>query len=77
MNTIFIFEKEQTVINYSKDDYIEDICNKFIRNANAKKNEMLFLYKGKNINQNIKINEFANKENFKDNKIIIFCFKIK
>ena len=77
MNTIFIFEKEQTVIKCSIDDYIEDICNKFIRMVNAKKNEVLFLYKGKQINQHIKINEFIIKEDLKNNKINIFCFKIK
>ena len=77
MNTIFIFEKEKTVIKCSNEDYIEDICNKFIRMTNSKKNEILFLYKGKKINQLIKINEFINKEDLKNNKINIFCFKIK
>ena len=77
MNTIFIFEKEKIVIKCSNDDYIEDICNKFIRMINAKKNEILFLYKGRKINQHIKINEFINKEDLKNNKLNIFCFKIK
>ena len=54
MNAIFIFDKEKTVIECSNDDYINDICYKFIKKINARKNEVIFLYKGKIINQNIK-----------------------
>ena len=75
MNAIFIFDKEKTVIKCSDGDYFKDICNKFAKKINAKKNEIIFLYRGKQINQNIKINKYINKEDFKNNKIIIFCFK--
>ena len=77
MNAIFIFDKEKTVIECSNDDYIDDICNKFIKKINARKNEIIFLYKGKIINQNIKINKYINKKYLKNNKINIFCIKIK
>jgi hypothetical protein len=62
MNVIFILDKEKTVIECSNDDYIDDICNKFIKkiNINIKKYEMIFVYKGKKINQNIQINKYIN-----------------
>ena len=68
MNAIIIFEKVKTVIECSNDNYIEDICNKFIKKINIKKNEIIFFYKGKKIAQNIKINEFANKDDLKKKK---------
>jgi len=60
MNATFIFDKEKTVIGTSDDDYIDDICNKFIKKTNIKKNEIIFLYKGKKINQKIQINKYIN-----------------
>ena len=60
MNATFIFDKEKTVIGISDDDYIDDICNKFIKKINIKKNEIIFLYKGKKINQKIQINKYIN-----------------
>ena len=77
MNVVFIFDKEKTVIKCSDDDYIDDICNKFIQLINVHKNEVIFLFKGKKINQNIKINKYKNKEDLKNNTINIFCIKIK
>jgi len=77
MNAIFIFDKEKTVIECSGDNFIDNICNKFIKNKDIKKNEIMFLYKGRKIKQNIKINNYINKEDLKNNKINIFCFKIK
>ena len=77
MNAIFIFDKEKTVIECSNDDYIDDICNRFIKKINVKKYEIIFLYNGKKINQNIKINKYINKEDLKNSKINIFCIKIK
>ena len=77
MNAIIIFEKVKTVIECSNDNYIEDICNKFIKKINIKKNEIIFFYKGKKIAHKIKINEFANKDDLKKKKINIFAFKVK
>ena len=77
MNAIFIIDKEKLVIECSIENYINDICKKFIKKKNIKKNEIIFLYKGKKINQNIKIKEYINKEDLKYNKITIFCFQIK
>ena len=77
MNAIFIFDKEKRVIECSYDDYIDDICNRFIKKINVKKNEIIFLYNGKKINQNIKINKYINKKVLKNNKINIFYIKIK
>jgi len=77
MNIVFIFDKEQTVIECLYEDYIDEIFNKFIKKINIKKNELIFLYKGKKINQNIQINKYINKEDLKNNKIYIFCIKIK
>ena len=50
---------------------------KIYKKEKYEKNEIIFLYKGKKINQNIKINKFINKEDLKYNKIKIFCFQIK
>ena len=77
MNVIFIYNKDKIIIECLEDDYIDDIFNKFIKKIDIKKNEMIFLYKGKKINQNIQINKYINKEDLKDNKINIFCIKIK
>ena len=79
MNIIFIFDKQKILIECKDDDYIDDICNKFIKkiNINIKKYEMVFLYKGKKINQKIEINKYINKEDLKNKQIIIFCFRIK
>ena len=77
MKNIFIFDKEKIVIESSNNDYIDDICNKFIKKVNAQKSEMVFLYKGKKINKNIQINKYINKEDLKNNTINIFCIKIR
>ena len=77
MKAIFILDKEKTVIDCSDDDYIDDICNKFIKKININKKEIIFLYKGKKINQNIKKNKYINKEDLKNNIINILCIKIK
>jgi hypothetical protein len=77
MYAIFSFNKEKIIIECSFENYINDICEKFLRKKNVNKNEIIFLYKGKKINQNIKINKFINKEDLKCNKIKIFCFQIK
>jgi len=77
MEVIFILDEEKVVIKCSIENYISDICKKFITKKNIKKKEIIFLYKGKKINQNIKINKYINKENLKKNKIYIFCIKIK
>ena len=49
MNVVFIFDKEKTVIECSDDDYIDDLCNIFIKRINLKRNEIIFLYKGKKL----------------------------
>ena len=77
MNVLFSIDKEKIIIECSNEDYIDDICNKFIRKIGVIKNEILFLYKGKKINQNIQINKYINKEDLKNNKISILCIKIK
>ena len=77
MYAIFIINKEKIVIECSNEDYINDICNKFLKKINIKNNEILFLYKGKKINQKMKITKYIKKENLKSNKINIFCIKIK
>ena len=77
MNAIIIFDKEKTIIECSYENYIDDICNKFIKKINIKKNEIIFFYRGKKITRNIKINNFVNKEDLKKNKINIFGFKVK
>ena len=77
MKVEFIYDKDKTIIECTENDYIDEICNKFIKKINAKRNEILFLYKGKKINQKIEINKYINKEDLKNNKIIIFCIKIK
>ena len=77
MNAVFIFDKEKTFIECSDEENIYTICNKFINKLNINKNEIIFLYKGKKINQNFKINEFINKDDFKNNKINIFYIKNK
>ena len=77
MNAIFLFDKEKTVIECLDSDCFDEIFNKIRKKINIKQNEMIFLYKGKKINQNIKINEYINKEDLKNNKINILCIKIK
>ena len=77
MNTIIIFDKEKTIIECSNEDYIDDICKKFIKKINIKKNEIVFFYRGRKITQNMKINLFINKDDLKKHKINIFGFKVK
>ena len=77
MKFIFIFDKEKTVIEGSDDDYFDDLCNKFIKMINVNKKEMIFLYKGKKINQNFKINKYINEQDLKNKKINFYCIKIK
>jgi len=74
MNAIIIFDKEKTVIECSNENYIDDICNKFIKKINIKKNEIIFFYRGRKITQNIKINEFANKDDLKKKESKYICF---
>ena len=77
MYAIFIFNKEKIIIECSIENYFNDICNIFIKKKNVKNNEIIFLFKGKKVNQNIKINKYINKEDLKYNKIRIFCIQIK
>lgn len=49
MNAIIIFDKEKTVIECLNEDYIDDICNKFIKKINIQKNGIVFFYRGKKL----------------------------
>ena len=77
MKAIIVFDKDKTAIECSNEDYIDDICNAFLKKINISKNEIMFFYRGKKITQNIKINKLIYKDDLKKNKINIFGFKIK
>ena len=71
----FILNKEQTFIDCSKDDYIEDICKKFTREKNIINEEIIYLYKGRKLNLKKTFNYQIQKEDIKKNKMTILCIK--
>ena len=65
VSIIFILNKEQLVINCSKDDYIEDIIKKFTIEKNISEQEILYLYKGKKMNLKNTFKNEIKKEDMK------------
>ncbi len=59
---IFILNKEKIIINCSKDDYIEDLINKFTREKNIFDEEILYLYKGKKLDLKNTFNDQIKKK---------------
>ena len=71
---IFTLNEVNTTIKCSKNDKMDDICLKYSKKINKDKDNLLFLYKGKNINFDLNYNEQANDID-KDNhemKLLVF-----
>ena len=70
---IFIINKEKIIINCSKDDYIEDLINKFTREKNIYNENIIYLYKGKKMKLKNTFKNEIKKEDMKTNKMIVLC----
>ena len=55
MNAIIIIDKQKTVIECSYENYIDDICDKFTKQINIKKNEMIFFIEEKELLKILKL----------------------
>ena len=73
----FVLNKEQTRIDCSSKDYIEDICKQFSTQLNFKNEELIYLYKGKKLTFRNASNEKLKLEDYKQNQMTVFCFQTK
>ena len=73
MNKVeFIYKEQPIFIACNLNEKMNDIFNKFITKANIDKNSIYFLYKGKKIDENLKLEEL--KGNQIDIKILVDTF---
>ena len=73
----FVFNQKQVIIKCSYDEYMEEICNKFAKEIQIKKDKLIFFYRGNKINQKLRFMNQITKKDAKINRIVIFCFLIK
>ena len=69
---IFILDNVNTIIKCSKEDKMENICQKYATQINKNKNNLLFLYEGTQVNFELSFNSQANfiDKNNKNNESI-------
>ena len=66
---IFTFNGAQTTIHCNKEDKLKDICNKFSTKTSCDVNKVYYVYGGKVLDLNSKINEISNNESI---NILVF-----
>jgi hypothetical protein len=77
---VFNFNGENIVIQCTIDDKLLDIFNKFVTKLGKDLNDIYFIYGGGKIDENsnnLTINEIANEEDRKRNKMNILAYEIK
>jgi len=57
---IFDFEGREVIIQCTKDEKMNDICQRYVNKINRTINSLIFLYNGKQLNFNLNFNEQAN-----------------
>ena len=72
---IFIFNNIETIIKCNKEDYIKDICQKFISIIKIDINNLNFIYKGGPIDFLLTFNEQINLVDKNTSKMYIYVFK--
>ena len=75
VKVIFSFEGRETYIQYSKENKMKDICNKFSSKININLSLLYFIYNGNQINQQLTFKEQANSIDNKRNQMNILVFK--
>ena len=79
MELEFQFNGLKTIINSNKDAKMKEICQKFCMNSNTSLDEVLFLYNGKVLKDELEltIQEVSNKDDDVRNKMSIIVQEIK
>ena len=63
---IFLFNGLEIIIQCNKDEKMKEICKRFALKTNNEINNIYFLYNGNKINEELKFNEQAKKEDKKE-----------
>ena len=67
-NVIFTFNGRDLTIQCTIDDKMTSICEKYSTKINKEMNSHLFLYRGNQINFDLKLSEQANKQDLNEIK---------
>ena len=73
---IFLFNGLEIIIQCNKDEKMKEICKRFALTTNNEINKIYFLYNGHKINEELKFNEIANKEDNERNIMNILVYEI-
>ena len=74
---IFNYEGEDITIQCSIEDKMEDICQKYVTKIESNINSLLFLYRGNQINMELKFKEQINLMDINGNKMKVFVYNNK
>ena len=67
VNVIFLYEGKNIEIQAKREQYMKDIFSSLNNKVSKEVNDLIFLYNGQIINENLKLEQINNK----DNKITI------
>ena len=73
---VFLFNGLEIIIPCNKDEKLKEICKRFELKTNNEINNIYFLYNGNKINEELKFNELANKEDNERNIMNILVYEI-
>ena len=72
---IFTLNEVNTTIKCSKDDKMDDICQRYSMEINKNKDNLIFLYEGKKINSALNFKEHANNIDKNNNEMKISVYE--
>ena len=73
---VFLFNGLEMIIPCNKDEKLKEICKRFALKTNNEINNIYFLYNGNKINEELKFNELANREDNERNTMNILVYEI-